>query len=76
MRVVMSKKQTKRRSAKTLKEGWLLHSTDQTAMVSKGIFTWVSVGRGRGAIYFEIYQETFITSLILDMGMRNYLLED
>ncbi|GMS82068.1 hypothetical protein PENTCL1PPCAC_4243 [Pristionchus entomophagus] len=35
MRVVMSKKQTKRRSAKTLREGWLLHSTDQTSMRKK-----------------------------------------
>ncbi|GMR60037.1 hypothetical protein PMAYCL1PPCAC_30232, partial [Pristionchus mayeri] len=35
MRVVMSKKQTKRRSAKTLKEGWLLHSTDTTTMRKK-----------------------------------------
>ncbi|GMT12411.1 hypothetical protein PFISCL1PPCAC_3708 [Pristionchus fissidentatus] len=35
MRVVMSKKHTKRRSAKTLKEGWLLHSTDQTTMRKK-----------------------------------------
>jgi hypothetical protein len=33
MRIVMSKKQTKRPSAKVLKEGWLVHFTDQNNMV-------------------------------------------
>ncbi|KJH49536.1 hypothetical protein DICVIV_04324 [Dictyocaulus viviparus] len=33
MRVVMSKKQTRRRSNKVLKEGWIVHYTNQMDMV-------------------------------------------
>lgn len=33
MRVVMSKKQTKRKSNKILKEGWVVHYTNQMNMV-------------------------------------------
>ncbi|PAV63133.1 hypothetical protein WR25_17356 [Diploscapter pachys] len=35
MRVVMSKKQTKRKGAKVLKEGWIVHYTDQQNMRKK-----------------------------------------
>lgn len=35
MRVVMSKKQTKRKNNKLLKEGWLIHHTDQQNMKKK-----------------------------------------
>uniref|UniRef100_A0A8R1IXV0 Protein kinase C n=1 Tax=Caenorhabditis japonica TaxID=281687 RepID=A0A8R1IXV0_CAEJA len=35
MRVVMSKKQTKRKSNKLLKEGWIVHYTDQQNMRKK-----------------------------------------
>ena len=33
MRIVMSKKQTKRPGQKTLKSGWMIHYTDNSSMV-------------------------------------------
>lgn len=39
MRIVMSKKQTKRKNAKVLKEGWIVHYTDQQNMVRPLLFT-------------------------------------
>uniref|UniRef100_A0A914S537 Protein kinase C n=1 Tax=Parascaris equorum TaxID=6256 RepID=A0A914S537_PAREQ len=35
MRIVMSKKQTKRHNAKVLKEGWMIHYTDRQSMRKK-----------------------------------------